>query len=72
MEKQTTKAKEVQGTEVVKKERKDSQSYALKQLADMAKKFKANDWITKEEFEQLKAIHVKLTQKFIGGNVFDE
>lgn len=59
-------------TPITETKRKDSQTYALKQVADMAKKFKENDWITKEQFQHLKEIHHHLTQKFIGGNVFDE
>lgn len=50
----------------VKALRKDSFSYTLKSLKALIIKLEKNEWADKEELEQLRKLHLKMVNKYIG------
>lgn len=54
----------------IEKQRKDSFPYAVKQLKEYIEKVERNKWLEGEDLEQLKGVHRKLIEKYIGLSMF--
>lgn len=69
MNKQNEKTKETQGVE--SKERKDSFTYTIKSVKTLIEKLERNKWASEDEVTELKKIHKKMIEKYIGLDMYD-